>query len=61
MLVLTRKTGEAITIGDDIHICVLEVDGNRTRIGIDAPRSVPVMRTELIRYEPADHDLGGEG
>ncbi|MFA7620748.1 MAG: carbon storage regulator CsrA [Aminobacteriaceae bacterium] len=48
MLVLSRKPGEAIRIGDDIEISVVEVRGDTVRIGIDAPRSVPVFRRELI-------------
>ena len=48
MLVLSRKPGEAIRIGDDIEISIIEVRGDTVRIGIDAPRSVPVFRKELI-------------
>lgn len=47
MLVLSRKVGESITIGDDITITVLEVRGTRVVLGIDAPREQRVMRTEL--------------
>ena len=48
MLVPSRKPGEGIRIGDDIEISVVEVRGDTVRIGIDAPRSVPVFRRELI-------------
>ncbi|HZW67913.1 MAG TPA: carbon storage regulator CsrA [Pseudogracilibacillus sp.] len=48
MLVLTRKTKEAIKIGDDIEIKVLAVQGDQVKIGIKAPRSVEVHRKELI-------------
>ena len=48
MLVLSRKPGEAIRIGEDIEISIIEVRGDTVRIGIDAPRSVPVFRKELI-------------
>jgi len=48
MLVLSRKPGEAIRIGDDIEISVIEVRGDTVRIGIDAPRNVPVFRMELL-------------
>jgi carbon storage regulator len=47
MLVLTRRTGETVHISTDIIVTVLGVDGNRIRIGIDAPRQVPVVRGEL--------------
>ena len=49
MLVLTRKLNEAIRIGDDIKITVVEVKGNQVRLGIEAPLSVPVYREELYR------------
>jgi carbon storage regulator len=47
MLVLTRRTGEKINIGDDIVVTVLEVRGNQVRIGIEAPRNVSVHRKEI--------------
>jgi carbon storage regulator len=49
MLVLTRRTGETVHISTDITVTVLEVNGNRIRIGIDAPRQVPIVRGELCR------------
>jgi len=48
MLVLSRRTGESVVIGDDVTITVLEVRGDVIRIGIDAPRSVAVHRAELL-------------
>ena len=48
MLVLSRRPGESVTIGDDIVVTVLEVRGDVIRIGIDAPRSVAVHRSELL-------------
>ena len=48
MLVITRQTGESLLIGEDIRITVLEVNGDRVKIGIDAPRSVPIVRTEVL-------------
>ena len=48
MLVLTRKPGERIVIDDRITVTVLEVQGNRIRLGIEAPKEIPVMREELI-------------
>lgn len=47
MLVLTRKVGEGIVIGDDIRITVVELKGGGVRIGIDAPRSTKVHRLEV--------------
>lgn len=49
MLVLTRKSGEQILIGDDIVITVLEGRGDGVRIGIDAPRGVKIQRQEVLR------------
>lgn len=49
MLVLSRRVGESIAVGDDITFTVLEVRGDVVRIGIDAPRSVAVHRAELLR------------
>ena len=47
MLVLTRRAGESIVIGDDVRVIVLDVHGETVRIGIDAPRSVQVHRAEV--------------
>lgn len=47
VLVLSRKKDESIWIDDRIRVVVLGVDGNRVRLGIEAPRDVPVMRSEL--------------
>ena len=49
MLVLTRKAGEQIRIGNDIVVTVLEVLGNKVRVGIDAPDNISIVRGELIR------------
>lgn len=48
MLVLTRKAGERIVIDDNIIVEVLEVQGNRVRIGIQAPQGVTILRQELL-------------
>ena len=54
MLILTRRIGESIHIGDDVKLTVLENDGSQVRIGIAAPKSVPVHREEIyyrIKHE----------
>lgn len=48
MLVLTRKAGEQIVLGDDITITLLEVRGGEVRIGVDAPSSVAIHRAEVL-------------
>jgi len=48
MLVLSRQSGEAIYIGEDIEIMILQVRGDKVRIGINAPRGVAVLRNELV-------------
>ena len=47
MLILTRRVGESLMIGDDITITVLGVKGNQVRIGVNAPRDVAVHREEI--------------
>jgi carbon storage regulator len=47
MLVLTRRPGESIVVGEDIVVTVIEIKGGQVRIGIDAPRSVDVYREEI--------------
>lgn len=49
MLVLSRRVGESVVIGDNVTVTVLEVRGDVVRVGIDAPRSVAVHRAELLR------------
>lgn len=49
MLILTRRVGESIIIGDDISISVLGVDGAQVRISVSAPKEVPVHREEIYR------------
>jgi carbon storage regulator len=59
LLVLTRKSNQSIMIGDDIEISVLAVMGEKVRIGIEAPRSVPVFRREVY-VEIQEEDDGGD-
>ncbi|MCL5807303.1 MAG: carbon storage regulator CsrA [Deltaproteobacteria bacterium] len=49
MLILTRKLGESITIGDDIKITFLDIKGKQLRIGIDAPKYVSIYRDEIYQ------------
>lgn len=52
MLVLTRKQSERIKIGPDVYITVVRVQGERVRIGIEAPSDLRIVRTELEEQEP---------
>jgi carbon storage regulator len=47
MLILTRRVGQCITVGENIVVKILEIDGTQVRVGVDAPRSVPVHRQEI--------------
>lgn len=53
MLVLTRKRTESIHIGDDIKVTIVRVDGDKVRLGIEAPRNIMIAREEL-REKPED-------
>lgn len=48
MLVLTRRVGEKIQIGAEVFVTVLGIKGNQVRIGIDAPKEINIVRTEII-------------
>ncbi len=49
MLILTRKSGESILIGDDIEVTITSIDQNKVRVGIKSPPHVPIYREELYR------------
>lgn len=59
MLILTRRVGETVVIGDDIVVTVLGVKGNQVRIGVKAPRDVAVHREEILERIKREGDEGG--
>jgi carbon storage regulator len=60
VLVLTRKANQSIMIGDDIEVSVLAIMGEKVRIGIEAPRAVPVFRKEVYVEIQEDRDNAAE-
>lgn len=63
MLILTRRIGETVVIGDNINITVLGVKGNQVRLGVNAPKEVSVHREEIyqrIQFEKEAGDAGDE-
>ncbi|HES76935.1 MAG TPA: carbon storage regulator [bacterium] len=57
MLILTRRVGEVLRIGDDVSITILGVKGNQVRIGIDAPKDVAVHREEIYQRIKREGDI----
>ena len=60
MLILTRRVGESVMVGDDITVTVLDVKGNQVRIGINAPKDVAVHREEIYERIKSERGEGGE-
>ena len=60
MLVLTRKLGESIVIGNNVRVTVLEMQGKQVRLGIEAPPEVPVHRGEVYKRIEAENRLAAE-
>ena len=55
MLVLARKVGQSIVVNDNVEILIIEVRGDQVRLGIEAPRSIPVHRKELLEQIRAEN------
>lgn len=58
MLILTRRVGETLMIGDDVSVTVLGVKGNQVRIGINAPKDVAVHREEIYQRIKGEEEAG---
>lgn len=56
MLILQRRAGESLSIGDDITVCVVSVEGGRVRLAISAPEHISILRSELITATAANRD-----
>lgn len=67
MLILTRRVDERIFIGDDITLCVLDIEGNRVRLGLEAPKNIAILREEIHQKYAGDasndsqHGSKGDG
>lgn len=61
MLILTRRIGETLIIGDDVNITVLGVKGNQVRLGINAPKDVSVHREEIYLRIQQEKESSGDG
>ena len=61
MLILTRRTGESLRIGDDVEVTVMAVNGSQVRIGIKAPRDIAVDREEIAERKRRDRENKNTG
>ena len=60
MLALTRKKGESIVLGNDIELVVLDIRGDQVKVGISAPKNVPVYRKEIYLQIQEENKAAGE-
>ena len=60
MLILQRKAGESVTIGEEIEVSVLSVEAGRVRLAIEAPKSVPILRSELKNAAATNREAADE-
>lgn len=58
MLILTRRVGESLMIGDEVNVTVLGIKGNQVRIGVNAPRDVSVHREEIYQRIQQESEAG---
>ncbi len=60
MLILRRKAGESLVIGDEIKVAVLDINEGSVRLAIDAPKRIPILRSELLQAADANRDAANE-